>query len=326
MMEKTDGFNRFSEENSSKNIPQLKDISESKDKIPKESFSISIPNEKDEKDDVIIGSFEQAPDFLQDNEYIKKGYRINCNNIPKVLKSLFVLHNETINIWSHLLGCIMSICFIIYTATLVVSNPTPNQLANYKKMISEFKDTTTPWIDSFDSLEKELENEEAIKILKTIKESTLNFLNEVNEKTGFKDKFDDYIDNMKILLDKAKSKFSELKKLEIFNNISSAWDTVQTKLIKLVDVYGMSIGEKQKKSYDGDSEERLSIWPLFVMLASSIFCLGCSATYHWFMPLSKETNKILSRLDYAGITILIAGSCYPPYYYFYYCEKSKTYN
>ena len=31
--------------------------------------------------------------------------------------------------------------------------------------------------------------------------------------------------------------------------------------------------------------------------------------------------NILSRFDYGGISLLISGSCYPPYYYFFYYSK-----
>ena len=37
--------------------------------------------------------------------------------------------------------------------------------------------------------------------------------------------------------------------------------------------------------------------------------------------MNKTTNKILSRFDYGGISLLIAGSCYPPYYYFFNCDN-----
>lgn len=67
-------------------------------------------------------------------------------------------------------------------------------------------------------------------------------------------------------------------------------------------------------------EQLISRWPLFVFLSSAIICLGSSAIFHWFSAHSPVANEILSRLDYAGISILIAGSCYPPYYYFFYCE------
>lgn len=286
-------------------------------------FSVSIPNEKDEKDNVIIGTYEEAPDYLQDNEFIKKGYRINCNNTIKVLKSLFVLHNETINIWSHLLGCIMSIIFMIYTGTVVIHAQDSKEIMPYSQLISDFKDTTAPWIDSFNKIEEEYQSEEIKKILNNIKTSTSEFLKDISEKVGLNEKFNQYNKKIKELLNEAKSKFDEVKKSEVFVKINTTWNRVQKKLINIMDVYGMSIESSQKKAKLTNNENRLVVWPLFIMLISSIICLGCSATYHWFMPLSKSVNTILSRLDYAGITLLVAGSCYPPYYYYYYCTKCK---
>ena len=65
-------------------------------------------------------------------------------------------------------------------------------------------------------------------------------------------------------------------------------------------------------------------WPIFIQLLGAIICLSCSSTYHLFTAYSTKCVEILSRLDYAGISILIAGSCYPAYYYFYYCNHCKS--
>ena len=56
---------------------------------------------------IIVGKYSEAPDYLKDNEYIKEGYLINCNSFSKVFRSILVCSNETINIWSHLIGCII---------------------------------------------------------------------------------------------------------------------------------------------------------------------------------------------------------------------------
>eukprot|EP00297_Palpitomonas_bilix_P006659 CAMPEP_0113866772 /NCGR_PEP_ID=MMETSP0780_2-20120614/52_1 /TAXON_ID=652834 /ORGANISM="Palpitomonas bilix" /LENGTH=405 /DNA_ID=CAMNT_0000851647 /DNA_START=97 /DNA_END=1311 /DNA_ORIENTATION=- /assembly_acc=CAM_ASM_000599 len=58
--------------------------------------------------------YQQAPDHLQDNEYIKTGYRTNYS-FWHCVKSLFFLHNETVNIWTHLLGLVLFI-LLAYTA------------------------------------------------------------------------------------------------------------------------------------------------------------------------------------------------------------------
>ena len=59
-----------------------------------------------------LGHFDEAPYYLQDNQHIKNGYRLNYS--PKlILKSLFTVHNETGNIWSHLVGFILIIFFML---------------------------------------------------------------------------------------------------------------------------------------------------------------------------------------------------------------------
>ena len=59
----------------------------------------------------------QAPDFIKDNEHIKSGYRINFGSTKNMLKSLFMVHNELVNIWTHFLGAIVIIILCIYIST-----------------------------------------------------------------------------------------------------------------------------------------------------------------------------------------------------------------
>jgi adiponectin receptor len=59
------------------------------------------------------GPICKAPSYLKD-QYIKKGYRINFSSKKDVVKSLFMWHNELINIWTHLIGAIIIISLIFY--------------------------------------------------------------------------------------------------------------------------------------------------------------------------------------------------------------------
>ena len=43
-----------------------------------------------EEEQIIIGKYSEAPDYLKDNEYIKTGYLINCHSLKLVIRSLFV--------------------------------------------------------------------------------------------------------------------------------------------------------------------------------------------------------------------------------------------
>ena len=51
----------------------------------------------------ITSLFADLPDYLRDNEYIKRYYRADYS-VRESLASLFRVHNETGNIWSHLAG------------------------------------------------------------------------------------------------------------------------------------------------------------------------------------------------------------------------------
>jgi adiponectin receptor len=67
-----------------------------------------------------IGDKEEAPPFIQDNKYIKRGYRIDHNNLADVSKSLCTCHNETVNIWTHLSGSIIFLAIFIVLPSVIV--------------------------------------------------------------------------------------------------------------------------------------------------------------------------------------------------------------
>ncbi|KAK7398472.1 hypothetical protein QQX98_012159 [Neonectria punicea] len=51
--------------------------------------------------------WDDLPDWRRDNHYIVTGYRQSQSSYAHSLRSLFYLHNESVNIWSHLLGAIV---------------------------------------------------------------------------------------------------------------------------------------------------------------------------------------------------------------------------
>ena len=78
-----------------------------------------------------VGGSDEVTEYAIDNEYIIRGYRINHNTNGRSIKSLFVCHNETVNIWSHGLGVVFFLIILIATLIWIV----PRQLAFGEELI-----------------------------------------------------------------------------------------------------------------------------------------------------------------------------------------------
>jgi adiponectin receptor len=56
--------------------------------------------------------YDEIPDWYKDNEYIRDKYRSWEKSYHYYIKSIFKLHNETVNIWTHLIGFFFYILLI----------------------------------------------------------------------------------------------------------------------------------------------------------------------------------------------------------------------
>ena len=50
--------------------------------------------------------WDELPEWRRDNAFIRGGYRATSNSYRRSLASVAYLHNESVNIWSHLLGAV----------------------------------------------------------------------------------------------------------------------------------------------------------------------------------------------------------------------------
>ena len=49
-------------------------------------------------------AYQHLPDWLKDNDYLHKGHRPPLPSVCTCFKSVFKIHTETGNIWTHLVG------------------------------------------------------------------------------------------------------------------------------------------------------------------------------------------------------------------------------
>lgn len=298
-------YENLKEENLKERKDKGKDIKQKNDKKEEKL------HKKEEK--IIIGKYSDAPDYLKDNEYIKNGYLINCHSLKLVLRSLFVCSNETINVWSHLLGCFIALFLIIFTATSIKTSLLKELTqSEYEDLQVKVNETIIPWsselrkhkLNEFGTI-----TENVGLIIDDILSNSDNLVANYGTKSTTIEIIGNFIENTKYLINKIVNIFS--KDSNILDDITTKWEICVDKIISYI-----------KYNFKDDIKgENIGRWPLFLMLSAAIVCFGFSTSFHWFSIYSKNLYSFLCRLDYAGITFLIPGSCYPPYFYFYYCEK-----
>lgn len=60
-------------------------------------------------------NYDQLPQYMKDNDFIRTSYRPLMNSYLLAFSSVFRLHNETVNIWSHIIAS------LIYSAIFIRS-------------------------------------------------------------------------------------------------------------------------------------------------------------------------------------------------------------
>ena len=62
-----------------------------------------------------LPSYYQLPRWYQDNEHLEHGYRPSNQSFCYYLKSIFKIHNETLNVWTHLIPAIIFLILLVYS-------------------------------------------------------------------------------------------------------------------------------------------------------------------------------------------------------------------
>ena len=67
-------------------------------------------------------SWEDLPPWMQSDPYIRRGYRRQLDSFSACLQSIFHLHNESVNIWSHILPTLFYLSVLLATDYSILHN------------------------------------------------------------------------------------------------------------------------------------------------------------------------------------------------------------
>ncbi|GAB2269588.1 Heptahelical transmembrane protein 4 [Dionaea muscipula] len=231
--------------------------------------------------------YHSLPGFMRDNEFILGYYRSEWP-LKQVLLSVFTIHNETLNVWTHLIGFFLFLSLTIYTAMKV---PNVVDLHSLQHLSDTLKKADLHSIHALLS-----------KCLPSVSSSVPDFTK--------------LMDELKASLPSMNYSLSGWKILELLPNCLSSYHHLSNS----------SLADHSFSSIQGVVAplalgfQPITRWPFFVFMGGAMFCLLASSTCHLLSCHSARVAYIMLRLDYAGIAALIATSFYPPVYYSFMCN------
>ncbi|KAK9741961.1 hypothetical protein RND81_03G139800 [Saponaria officinalis] len=236
-----------------------------------------------------LTEYHALPAFQKDNEYILGHYRSNWP-LKQVLLSIFSIHNETLNVWTHLIGFFLFLCLTVYTAMKVPDVVDPSV---QKRLAEIFKKAG----------------------LHDAHSKLVNCLTSLTNMPGFtklRDEFKASIPSINPL--------SAVSGWNILEHLSNCLPESFFHLNQTSDNLLSSMKDDLVNAIAPLTLNPITRWPFYAFLGGAMFCLLASSTCHLLSCHSERLSYIMLRLDYAGIAALIATSFYPPVYYSFMCK------
>ncbi|KAG7672276.1 hypothetical protein Ndes2526B_g06732 [Nannochloris sp. 'desiccata'] len=266
-----------------------------------------------------LTSFDFAPEHVKDNEYILRGYRAG-HNFKTSITSVFRIHNETGNIWTHLAGFIIFICLTVATFHL---RPAPltlgadavaaleSRLASLGKRASLYD-----LVASAETWERNLRrySTDTLEILeerlRSIRHHNLGEVSSLADSLG---------SSIRRYSASGKAKLAQ-KGAIIEEKLTTLGSEVSSFSSVALHEAETALHNALASVLSPGSQWPVSRWPMYVFTAGACLCLFTSAVCHVFGCCAAHIASIMWRFDYAGIAILIVASFFPPVYYGFLCR------
>ncbi|WCJ31446.1 Heptahelical transmembrane protein 4 [Euphorbia peplus] len=227
--------------------------------------------------------YHSLPAYLRDNDYVVGYYRCEWP-LKQAFLSIFSIHNETLNVWTHLIGFFLFLSLTIYTAMKVPKVADLHSLHLPEVLKADFHKLhdclpSLPSISDLQRLRKELK-------------TTLPSMDMIPSLSGW------HI--MDLLYNCLPDRFSTANHTDVCV-LRSMKEDVANLIAPLI-------------------VRPITRWPFFAFMGGAMFCLLASSTCHLLSCHSERMAYIMLRVDYAGIAALIATSFFPVVYYSFMCD------
>eukprot|EP01102_Stenamoeba_stenopodia_P015677 TRINITY_DN536_c0_g1_i1.p1 TRINITY_DN536_c0_g1~~TRINITY_DN536_c0_g1_i1.p1 ORF type:complete len:512 (-),score=100.12 TRINITY_DN536_c0_g1_i1:310-1845(-) len=272
-----------------------------------------------------------VPDYLREL-HVWSGYRRPGQSWKDCLRSIFSLHNETLNAWTHLIGFALFVFLVIYTYKAMPTTTIPHtqeaalaamdyasNMVNFTEIntcVSEFKGHIEDEIEqTWHQLHEDIQRwgHKLKERATTIESKSMAKLHEWNSKLS--EIRDDIKSDTNTLIANSNDKLQEIR--HTFEENANHF--LQSSQHKLRDTKQM-IERKVRQLCEYYVPSRVQgveiiRWPIFVYLICVCTTLLLSALFHTFACHERSIYTLFLRLDCSGIALQIAASLYPLVFY-----------
>ena len=267
-----------------------------------------------------IVHYDEAHEWVKDNVYLRTGHRVHFDSFTITLKSLFMKHNETMNIWIHLIGVIvfglmLSYLFLNYSQSAEIFSNIKGEFKN-SDVVQKISHLGQDLLEMVTNEKKDLESNyhELISRLNVLKAQRGDYIQAL--KAIFEEKQLDFIHSFERKTKKLNNSFNRM-----IDRIAEGLKNSQYNMQNLKYFVEHCFSEEKFQttlfySFHG----YLEYYPVIVFIICAILCLGFSTIFHWFHVMNPTVYKVLHKLDYAGISFLNFGSSYACFFYYFYCN------